>query len=224
MSGLENLLVVSFRELPFFALALIISFTVHEFAHAYVAYKFGDDTPYKDGRVTLNPAVHLDLFGAILILIAGFGWAKPVMVRASNFKNPRMMSVIVSAAGPLSNLLMGIISVFAINILNETGWLYAVSPQVTDAITMFFQFLVQYSFLLFVFNLIPLPPLDGYRIVVEFLPLRQRIQIEQNAHWGSIIFLLMVFIPPLREVTLDPILGLGNKIAIAVINMVHLIV
>jgi len=219
--SLENFLVVGFKELPFFALAIIFAFTIHEFAHAFTAYKFGDDTAYKEGRVTLNPAVHLDLFGSILILIAGFGWARPVPVRASNFKNPRVMSIIVSAAGPLSNLLLGIISVIAINVLDVTGLLDAGSPQLTEAIMLFFKYMITYNFLLFVFNLIPLPPLDGYRIAVEFLPLRQRLQVEQNAQWGMIFFLLMVFIPPLRAVTLDPILNLGGVIANAVIKAVH---
>jgi len=199
----------SFDELPFIVLVLLIAFTVHEFAHAYTAYKFGDNTAYREGRVSLNPMVHLDWLGFILILIAGFGWAKPVPVRASRFKNPRVMSVIVSLVGPLSNLILGTISIVVYIILAKTGWLFAGSEGVQNALHLFFRLMIQYNFLLFVFNLIPLPPLDGYRIVSEFLPLRTRFKLEQNAHWGSIIFLLMVFIPPLRAVTISPILNLG---------------
>ncbi|URN94335.1 MAG: site-2 protease family protein [Candidatus Pristimantibacillus lignocellulolyticus] len=202
-----------FEELPFIVLVLLIAFTVHEFAHAYSAYKFGDDTAYREGRVSLNPMVHLDWLGFILIIIAGFGWAKPVPVRASRFKNPRVMSVIVSLVGPLSNLVLGIISIIAFVILAKTGLLYAGSDGVTNALVLFFGLMIQYNFLLFVFNLIPLPPLDGYRIVSEFLPLRTRYKLDQNAHWGSIIFLLIVFIPPLRAVTITPVLMLGQNMS-----------
>ena len=208
----------SLDELPFIVLVLLIAFTVHEFAHAYSAYKFGDDTAYREGRVSLNPMVHLDWLGFILILIAGFGWAKPVPVRASRFKNPRVMSVIVSLVGPLSNLVLGIISIIVYIIFVKTGWLFAGSEGVTNALTLFFGLMIHYNFLLFVFNLIPLPPLDGYRIVSEFLPLRTRFKLDQNAHWGSIIFLLMVFIPPLRAVTITPVLMLGVQMSQSITN------
>ncbi len=211
--NIENFLRYDLKDLPFVALAIIIGFTVHEFAHAYTAYKFGDDTAHKEGRVTLNPAMHLDLFGFILIIIAGFGWARPVPVRASNFRNPRLMSVIVSAVGPLSNLILGIISVFILVFINKMGLLTEVSPQLKFALETFLGYMVSLNFMLFVFNLIPLPPLDGYRIVTEYLPLKTRYKLEQNAQWGMIIFLLMVFIPSFRAVTLDPILSWGNDLA-----------
>ncbi|MDQ6421131.1 site-2 protease family protein [Paenibacillus sp. LHD-117] len=201
------------EDLPFIVLALILSFTIHEFAHAYSAYKFGDDTAYKEGRVTLNPVAHLDLLGFILILIAGFGWAKPVPVRASRFRKPRTMSIVVSAVGPLSNLLLGIVAIFIYVLLPVTGWLDQASFGVVSAIDKFMTYLISYNFLLFVFNLIPLPPLDGYRIVAELMPLRIRYKMEQNVQWGMLIFLLFVFIPPLRRYTLDPILGLGSSLA-----------
>jgi Zn-dependent protease len=92
------------NEIPFVILVMLMAFTVHEFAHAWTAWKFGDDTAYNEGRVTLNPIAHLDMMGFIFLLIGGFGWAKPVPVRPSRFKNPRMMSIVVTAAGPISNL------------------------------------------------------------------------------------------------------------------------
>lgn len=196
-------------ELPFIVLVLLIAFTVHEFAHAFTAYKFGDDTAYVEGRVSLNPMVHLDWLGFILILIAGFGWAKPVPVRASRFSKPRLMSIIVTAVGPLSNLLLGTISIIIYIIFIKTGWLFAGSVGVKNALILFFENMIYYNFLLFAFNLIPLPPLDGYRIVSELLPLKTRYKLDQNAHWGSIIFLLLVFIAPLREVTITPVLMIG---------------
>ena len=109
------------RDLPFIFFVLVIAFTVHEFAHAYSAYKFGDRTAYDAGRVTLNPRVHLDVLGTILILVAGFGWAKPVPVNRGRFKYPRLMGIIVSAVGPISNLLIAVLGILAVYILNQTG-------------------------------------------------------------------------------------------------------
>ncbi|MHA7962710.1 site-2 protease family protein [Paenibacillus sp. CAU 1782] len=214
----------SLDELPFIVLSIILCFTFHEFAHAFTAWKFGDDTAYKEGRVTLNPVAHLDFLGFILIILAGFGWAKPVPVRASRFSNPRLMSVIVTAAGPVSNLLLGIVSVFLLMALYRFGIMDGASEGVKTAVELFFGYFIHFNFLLFVFNLIPLPPLDGYRIVMEFLPLNLRFKIEQNAQWGIIIFLLLVFIPPLRAVTITPILGWTESITLFVIRLVNFVI
>ncbi|MFD0958621.1 site-2 protease family protein [Paenibacillus chungangensis] len=209
---MERFLWYPLEDLPFIALVLIIAFTIHEFAHAYSAYKFGDDTAYKEGRVTLNPVVHLDVLGTALLLIAGFGWAKPVPVNPSRFKNRKLMGVIVSAVGPLSNLVIAVVGMFILYLLDATGLLHAGAQGVYLALIHFFYYLISINLLLFIFNLIPLPPLDGYRIVSDLLPLRIRYKMEQHIHWGMIIFLLMVFIPPLRQLTLTPILGLSGDI------------
>lgn len=209
---MENFLWYPLEHLPFIVIVIMIVFTVHEFAHAYSAYKFGDDTAYREGRVTLNPMVHLDLLGSILLLIAGFGWAKPVPVNASRFKHRRVMSIIVSAVGPLSNLLMAFVGMLIFYVLFATGIMQAGSVGVRDALHVFFSYFISINLLLFVFNLIPLPPLDGYRIVSEFLPLRIRYKVEQNIQWAMFLFLLFVFIPPLRAVTLDPILSLQGPL------------
>ncbi|GKU79732.1 site-2 protease family protein [Paenibacillus sp. L3-i20] len=215
---MERFLWYPIEDLPFIVLVLMLVFTIHEFAHAYFAYKFGDDTAYKAGRVTLNPMVHLDLLGSILLLVVGFGWAKPVPVNPSRFKYRRTMSIIVSAAGPVSNLLLGAFGMLIFYILNQMGVLSSSSEGVYMALLTFFYYLITVNLLLFIFNLIPLPPLDGFRIIADLLPLRIRYKMEQNLHWGMIIFLLIVFIPPLREVTLDPILGLTSNIFVALIQ------
>jgi len=206
---LQSFIRFPLEDLPFIVLALIIAFTVHEFAHAYSAYKFGDDTAYNAGRVTLNPRVHLDILGTLLILIAGFGWAKPVPVTPSKFSSPRIMSIIVTFAGPLSNLLLGIIGIIVYVALMASGVRDGASIGVGAAIDRFFDYFIWYNFFLFIFNLIPLPPLDGYRIIADLLPLKIRYKLDQNVQWGMFIFMLIVFIPPLRKVTLDPITGLA---------------
>ncbi|GGG56144.1 site-2 protease family protein [Paenibacillus radicis (ex Gao et al. 2016)] len=204
----DSILAYPLQDLPFVALVLIIAFTVHEFAHAYSAYKFGDNTAYDAGRVTLNPRVHIDWLGAILILIAGFGWAKPVPVNQSRFKHPRLMGVVVSAVGPLSNLVIGIIGLVLLFALDSSGVLANSSRGVSLALTTFLGYLISLNFLLFVFNLIPLPPLDGYRIIQDLVPLKVRYKMDQNVQWGVFFFLIIVFVPPLRRVTLDPVLGM----------------
>ncbi|WP_309123028.1 site-2 protease family protein [Paenibacillus sp.] len=195
------------EHLPFLFLAIVIAFTVHEFAHAATAYRFGDPTAQKLGRVTLNPMPHVSLLGLLFILFLGFGWARPVPVNRSNFKNPRLMSIVVSAVGPLSNLVVAIVSAAAAYGLFATGALDAASPGLYRAVGLIFFYLVHINMLLFIFNLIPLPPLDGYRIVEDLAPLRLRLQMMKYEAWGVYIFLLIVFITPVFNVTLGPILG-----------------
>lgn len=209
---MEGLLRFPLNELPFVVLVLVIAFTVHEFAHAYSAYKFGDPTAYQMGRVTLNPMAHLDLFGTILLLIAGFGWAKPVPVNRGRFKNPRLMGIVVSAVGPLSNLVIAFIGVFLAVLFDANGWLKQMSMGSADAVSLFLSYLIKINLTLFLFNLIPIPPLDGYRILQDILPLRVSLGLQQFEQWAAVIFLLFVFIPPLRRVTLDPLFALQGDI------------
>ncbi|GGG10808.1 site-2 protease family protein [Paenibacillus abyssi] len=223
MEFLERFTWYPLQDLPFIILVLIIAFAVHEFAHAYSAYKFGDMTAYNEGRVTLNPRVHLDVLGTILILIAGFGWAKPVPVNRNRFKHPRLMGIVVSAVGPLSNLLLAALGILTVYILNQAGWLYAGNPGVAQAVIHFLWYLIFMNLLLFIFNLIPLPPLDGYRIIQDLAPQRVRIKMDQNVQWGMFVFLLIVFIPPLRSVTLDPVLSLSTPIASTLHSLFELV-
>ncbi len=208
-----NFLAFSWDVLPFVLIVLIIAFTVHEFAHAYAAYKFGDPTAKLLGRVTLNPARHVDFLGMILILIAGFGWARPVPVTRENFSKPRLMGIIVSAVGPLSNLLIAFVGAMIFSALSAYGVLHVVIMDGTifyteevsrlqEAAAYFFAYLIQLNVLLFVFNLIPLPPLDGYRILEDIAPLKIRRKLQQFEPYSIFIFLLIVFIPPLRENTI----------------------
>lgn len=214
MDFLNNLLFVRLDVLPFYVLALVIGFTVHEFSHAYFANKFGDPTARLLGRVSLNPAVHIDLLGIILLLIAGFGWAKPVPVTRENFKNPRLMGIIVSAAGPVSNLLLALITVVIYYGLNYFGIVGSfANTRIDEAIFMFVQYMALMNCFLFIFNLIPLPPLDGYRILSDWLPRRASAKLQRMEQWAMLIFLLVLFLPPLRAVTISPLYALAQDLA-----------
>lgn len=188
------------REIPFVAITLMIAFTIHEFAHAYVAYKFGDETAKRQGRLTLNPIQHLDPIGTLLILIAGFGWARPVPVNRFFFKNPRLAGILVSVAGPISNLLLASLGFFIWYALLGTG----VAAQLPDYVADFFNVFINLNLVLFVFNLIPLPPLDGYRIIEDLVPNQTRAKMTQYEVYGSVIFLILV-LTPLDQYTIQPI-------------------
>lgn len=208
MDTLGGLLRYRFDEIPFVILVLIIAFTLHEFAHAYAADKFGDPTPRSMGRVTLNPRVHLDLLGSILILILGFGWAKPVWIKRSNFKHPRVMSIVVAVVGPLSNLLLAFVGMLIVYAIADFIGFDAMSSGVSEAVRVFFKHFILLNMTLFIFNLLPLPPLDGYRILSEFLPLRTRLKVQQYEQWFVYVFLLFIFIPSLYRIVLGPVFDL----------------
>ncbi|ASA23626.1 site-2 protease family protein [Paenibacillus donghaensis] len=206
MEFLQSIIRIPLEQLPFFLVTLLIAFTVHEFSHAYFANKFGDPTARLLGRMTLNPVVHFDFWGIILLVIAGFGWARPVPVNRDNFSRPRLMGVIVSAAGPISNLLLGILGSLIFGLLLATGTMNSITnDQLYKAVYWFFSIFIQLNLFLFLFNLIPLPPLDGYRIVEDLAPRPLRGRLQQYEQYSMLIFLLILFIPGLRTYTIDPL-------------------
>jgi len=147
--------------------AAIIGLTVHEFSHAYMAYKLGDATAKEDGRVSLNPLKHIDWLGFFLIIIAGFGWAKPVMFNPENLKNKHRDEILISLAGPFSNFLLSILFFGVARVL------YAIPSMPVSEMGIFtINLLVIWGIInlgLFVFNLIPIPPLDGSHLYMTFL-------------------------------------------------------
>ncbi|MDP4104940.1 MAG: site-2 protease family protein [Bacillota bacterium] len=199
--GLGHFLAYPLSEIPYVAITLIIAFTFHELAHAYVAYKFGDMTAKNQGRLTLNPLKHLDPFGTILIFVAGFGWARPVPVNRFFFKKPRLAGVLVSIAGPLSNLILTALAFLIWYSLVKVGATANFPSSVAD----FFNLFIQLNIVLFIFNLLPFPPLDGYRIIEDLVPNRARAKMTQYESYGSLIFFILVLIPALSSYTIGPI-------------------
>jgi Zn-dependent protease len=200
LDGFSNFLAYPLEQIPYVAITLIIAFSVHEFAHAFMAWKFGDDTAKNQGRLTLNPMSHLDPLGTILIFIAGFGWARPVPVNRFFFKKPRIAGISVSFAGPLSNLIMVCLAFIIWYALVATG----VAASLPSAVPEFLDIFIGLNAVLFVFNLLPLPPLDGYRIVEDLMPVNVRAKMTQYEQYGALIFIILV-ITPLDRYTIQPI-------------------
>lgn len=198
--GLSQYLAYPLQEIPLVAITLMIAFTVHEFSHAYVAYKFGDMTAKRQGRLTLNPISHLDPLGTLLIFIAGFGWARPVPINRYFFKKPRLAGILVSIAGPLSNLLLTVLMFILINIINKMGVGNNLPTYLIDFINVF----LNLNIVLFIFNLLPFPPLDGYRIVEDLVSNDVRAKLTQYESYGALIFLIIV-ITPLDRYTIQPL-------------------
>ncbi len=159
---------------------VLISLTIHEYSHGYIAHLFGDDTAKSQGRLSLNPLRHLDPIGVLFFYFVGFGWAKPVPVDWRNFHNPRKDMMFVAAAGPLSNLALAIICGFFLRII---------SPEQNLMLFAFFCFAVYINVALAIFNLIPIFPLDGSSIVKGLLPHNIAAKLTNLDRFGAVILL-----------------------------------
>lgn len=200
---------------------ILIAITFHEFAHAYVADKLGDDTPRRQGRLTLNPLSHLDPFGVLLLLFAGFGWGKPVQINPNNFNRKvsiKKGNALVSLAGPAMNLALAILFSIIYGlllrfsgtfILTTTG--EVISTLITYAITM--------NVGLCIFNLIPLPPLDGSKILKAFLPEKSKNWFEKNEKILYIIF-LVIWLTPISTMIIAPAIHAANNALIKLISLI----
>lgn len=217
MNEFSQFLAFPLEMIPYVVITLMIAFTLHEFAHAYVAYKFGDPTAKRQGRLTLSPLAHLDPFGTILIFIAGFGWAKPVPVNRFHFKRPRLAGILVSVAGPLSNFLLAFLGTAIWYILLATNTVTLLPSQYVTGLEQFFNIFVSLNVILFIFNLLPFPPLDGYRIIEDLVPAHIRPKFVQFESYGIIIFLILV-ITPLDAYTIQPVFEIGRAIVMGIFH------
>ena len=177
-------------------IVLLIAFTIHELSHALTADYLGDPTPRYMGRITLNPLKHLDPIGTIMLIVAGFGWAKPVMVNTLNLRgNPRTSMAIVAVAGPLSNVILALLAavIFRLGLVEFTP-----NPP-TGGASLFGYLMTQFIWInpiLAFFNLIPIPPLDGSKILFAILPADLVYRLRPLEQFGFLILMALIFIFP----------------------------
>ena len=180
----------------FWLVALAVAITVHEFAHAYAAERLGDPTPRLMGRLTLNPLAHLDPLGTIMLLVARFGWGKPVQFDPFNLRHPRRDSAIISIAGPTANILTAIIASVLLNLLFSYRLPLLSFPAIGLLVYLFIGLLqpvIILNVVLAVFNLVPIHPLDGFKIVEGILPEENALQWKELEGYGMIFLLLLIF-------------------------------
>jgi Zn-dependent protease len=176
--------------------ALLLSLSLHELAHAFVAYKLGDPTAKMSGRLTFNPLAHLNPVGTLMLLFAGFGWAKPVPVNSQNLHNPKRDLAIISFAGPLSNFILASLSALLLHFVGFSGGI----------LTGFLYYFAFYNVGLGLFNLFPVAPLDGFKVVSGILPRNLAYQWEQLAPYGIFILLFLILTNSLGRI-LFPLMG-----------------
>ena len=177
--------------------ALIAALTIHEYAHARAAVAMGDPTPKFLGRVTLNPIPHIDPIGLLLLFIAGFGWAKPVEVNHRNFRDGRKGMFVVSLAGAGANIALGFVAWFLLMLLGELNLIGMVWQKTLWQ-------LYRYNLMFAVFNLIPIPPLDGSKVLMSLLPGHFAYQYQKLEPYGNYILIALVLIPGLLSTIVTP--------------------
>jgi Zn-dependent protease len=188
-------------------ITLIIAFTVHEFSHAYVAYRFGDTTAQEAGRLTLNPLKHLDPIGSLMLLFAGFGYAKPVPINPYVLEQRNKAGVLwVSIAGPLSNLLMAILAVAILRLL--FFFLPYNSIGASSMISSFFSQFIYMNIVLALFNMLPIAPLDGEKVLDYFVPVSWKNLFQGFRQYSSFILIIVAIVLPRFGVNiLQPLIG-----------------
>lgn len=171
-------------------IVIFLTLPVHEYAHGWTAVKLGDPTPRYQGRLSLSPFAHIDYIGALCIILFGFGWARPVQVNSFNFRNPKKDMAITALAGPVSNIIIATVAMLITNAIK------ALAPVVTVTLYVFyfFYFIAQINISLAVFNLIPIPPLDGSRLLSALLPDRIYYKIMRYERYFFILLIGLLYL------------------------------
>ena len=177
---------------------IVIAMVVHEFSHARVAYALGDYTPKLEGRLTLNPAAHVDPIGLVMLLFVHFGWAKPVHINPMNFSNPRRDDILVSLAGPASNLITAFVALIILVLLAK------LEVPFSEGLLVVFNLIIVYNINFAIFNMLPIPPLDGSHILRNLLPYELARQYEMLERY-SFIFLIIILATPILSYVFVPL-------------------
>ena len=191
---------------------IIIAMVVHEFAHARVAYALGDFTPKLAGRLTLNPAAHIDPIGLPMLLVAHFGWAKPVQINPYNFSNPRRDDLLVSIAGPVSNLITAFITLLVMVLLLKMDF------EMSRGMQLVFTLIMVININFAIFNMLPIPPLDGFHVLRNILPYELARQLEGLERY-SMIFLIIILMTPILSYVFVPMQRFILGIFQAIVNI-----
>lgn len=179
-------------ELLYSVPAVLLAISLHEFAHGFVSYKLGDPTPRLDGRLSLNPFRHLDIIGTLCLLVAGFGWAKPVMVNPGYYKNKKQGMVLTALAGPVMNFLLAFVFLFLYYLLWKLGVSYTGTG--TGILEKLLVNCVLINIGLGTFNLIPFPPLDGSKVLMAVLPERVYFSYMRYERYGQFVLFVLLFV------------------------------
>lgn len=190
----------------------MLAIVCHEVSHGYVAWRFGDPTARMQGRLTLNPLKHIDIIGTLMIFFVGIGWAKPVPVVYENLRNPKRDMIWVAAAGPITNIIIATVSALLLRGLVSLGNpASSLSPlnMLLEPVVLMLAFSVYINLLLAIFNMIPMPPLDGGRVLVGLLPYRQAVKLSSIEPYGMMIIIALVFFTNMFSYIVSPFLRFG---------------
>jgi len=204
--GLLNLLIKDPLTFVLLAIPLLYSIIIHELAHGWVAYRMGDSTAKYAGRLTLNPLKHIDPIGTAMLFIFGFGWAKPVPVNLGYLRHARLGLILVSSAGIVANLIFATLAILLLRL-----W----SPHPSESTWLFLYYLAQINIMLASFNLIPIPPLDGSKILMGFLTERLQDAFSRLEPYGLFLIIGLLYLG-----ALDPVIHLFRSAILFLISLI----